>query len=482
MTAAPKSILLLLLASVVSILSSCGSISTIAGHNARPRTQAVDAPTAGVKLTAAALRSTVLAAIRQPITTTRQGLAVFWHRPREIVAGNLPFNPFPIEPLPDAPGTASFERLLDKNKLPEPKAGSLKWLVDGPGFFGELDRQTAAAKKDIDIQVYIFDNDDVAVHYADSLRKRSEEVTVRVLYDDLGTTTAHLSSPRTLAPIGFNPPALVSAYLEDGSQVDVRRSLNPWLVADHTKLLVFDNRTAIIGGMNIGREYYSEWHDLMVRLEGPVVTTLAGHFQSNWRRNAPLGDLGLLSIMRKLPEIPTSPGDIPIRVIVTDPGVGKHEILDATLLAIQGARKRVWIETPYFASTEILQALESACRRGVDVRVIIPAAGDSAIMDLANLATARTIILAGGKVQRYPGMTHMKVMICDGWATVGSANLDTLSMRINRELNIAFSDPKAVRSLERAVFQPDFRRSKQIRLSDTESAIAPLAAIIATQL
>ncbi len=220
----------------------------------------------------------------------------------------------------------------------------------------------------------------------------------------------------------------------------------------------------------------------MVRVEGPVVSTLARQFYGNWRRNGPLGDLGLFSIGPKLPEIPSSPGNIPIRVLLTDPGVGKHQILDATLLAIQGARRQVWIETPYFASTEVLQALESACRRGVDVRVVIPAESDSAIMDLANLATARTLILAGGKIYRYPVMTHMKVMICDGWATVGSANLDTLSMRINRELNIAFSDPAAIQSLERAVFLPDFRRSTRMRLSDTESVIAPLAAVLATQL
>ena len=79
-------------------------------------------------------------------------------------------------------------------------------------------------------------------------------------------------------------------------------------------------------------------------------------------------------------------------------------------------------------------------------------------------------------------MTHMKVILCDGWAHIGSANLDTLSLRINRELNLAFSDPQAIRDLEAKVFQPDFQASRLIRLKETESAVAPLAETIADQL
>jgi cardiolipin synthase len=74
------------------------------------------------------------------------------------------------------------------------------------------------------------------------------------------------------------------SYLEDGSKVKARRILDLWLTCDHTKLLVFDSRTAIIGGMNIGREYDSERHDLMVRVEGPVVQSLAREFSRAWRK------------------------------------------------------------------------------------------------------------------------------------------------------------------------------------------------------
>lgn len=427
-------------------------------------------------------RATVLSAIRQPVTTAKLGMANLWHRQREIVSGNLSPDPTLQQPLSEAPGTPEFEALLDRKNFPRAASGSLEWLVDGPGFFRELDRQIAVANRSIHCQIFIFDNDDIAVRYADRLKARAHEVKVRVLFDDLGSTFAANAAPETLGPAGFVPPDDMEDYLEKGSKVRARRILDPWLSCDHTKLLVFDNRTAMLGGMNIGREYYSEWHDLMVKVEGPVVEELSREFNRAWRKAGPWGDLALFRTPKALRHPKPMTGGIPLRVLRTDPAEGRHEVLDATLLAIRGARKRVWIENPYFAHDGIASACEAAARRGVDVRVILPTRGDSTIMDVANLSTAHGLIRAGVKVFRYPGMTHMKVMICDDWACMGSANLDTLSMRINRELNLSFSHPGAVRKLAEKVFQPDFGRSRRISLEETRSATADLAEMIADQL
>jgi cardiolipin synthase len=173
---------------------------------------------------------------------------------------------------------------------------------------------------------------------------------------------------------------------------------------------------------------------------------------------------------------------IALRILRTDPAEGRHEILDASLLAIRGARKRIWIQNPYFANDDLALAVEAAARRGVDVRVIIPKGGDSTLMDAGNLSTARGLILAGAKVYRYPKMTHLKVMICDDWASVGSANFDTLSMRINRELNLAFSDRTVVQELVRSVFLPDLRQSRRVYLKETEGIANIMAETIADQL
>jgi len=429
-----------------------------------------------------AFRATTLAAVRQPYTTVRTGLAVFWHRPKELVSGNLPVRLELTPPPAEVPGSEDFEKLLDRQGLPERKTGRLTWLVDGPGFFPEFDRQLAAARQRVDMQFFIYDNDDVAVRYSDCLKARAEQVPIRILFDDLGSTFAHTAAPETPAPRGFVPPADMAAYLKKDSRLEVRRSLNPWLVCDHTKLLVFDQRVAMIGGMNMGREYYSEWHDLMVKIEGRVVGDLQREFSRAWRKAGPWGDLAMFQKPRFFRSPAPVADGIPLRLLRTDAAAGQEHVLDATLLAIRAAKKRIWIENPYFAHDDIALEVEAAARRGVDVRVILPARGDSTIMDAGNLGTARGLIEAGARIYRYPKMTHMKVMICDGWAQVGSANLDILSMRINRELNLAFSDPATVRDLERQVFLPDFRASRLVRHEETTTPVAPIAEAVADQL
>lgn len=467
---------------LVGLLSSCGNLAGPSAQNSPPKTVALDPLMAGRALAKTTFRSTVTATLKQPVTTVRQGIAVAWLRPREVVASNLPEKMAQQPAISETPGTAAFENLLDENHFPRQHLGTLKWLVDGEDFFGEMDRQIAAARKSIRAQFYIFDNDDIAVRYADKFRKRSHEIDVDILYDDFGTATAHLSSPETRPPTGFKPPSDMEAYLKKDSEVDVRMTLNPWLVADHTKLVIFDDTTAMLGGMNIGREYYNEWHDLMVRVEGPVVAHLASILSRSWRNSGPFGNLSLLAPPQKFPKTAANSSAIPIRILRTDAGRGRHEILEASLLAIRGAKRRILIENPYFANDEVASAVSAAALRGVDVKVVMPAEGDSAIMDAGNLATARSLIEAGAKVYRYPRMTHMKVMVCDDWATMGSANLDTLSMRINRELNIAFSDAAEVEKLVATIFRPDIAISERIRLKETKSIKANLAETIADQL
>ena len=150
--------------------------------------------------------------------------------------------------------------------------------------------------------------------------------------------------------------------------------------------------------------------------------------------------------------------------------------------AIRGAQSRIWIEMPYFSSDIIENELESAAARGVDVRLILPDRANHEIMNAGNLVTARNLMKAGVRVYHYPGMTHLKAMICDGWATVGSANLDTISLRINRELNVSFCDPDLVTELAELVFERDFKVSRLLTPGETKLKFAPLIESIADQL
>ena len=444
--------------------------------------QASDGMRGGGNIAMAAFRCTAVAAIRQPVTTTKLGFAFLWNRPLQILHGKLPFVASPDSPIAEEPGTPEFERLLDRRHFPVAEAGTLDWLIDGSGFFPELGRRIATARESIKIQTFIFDNDDIAVRCADALKRRSGEVPVQVLFDDLGSMIAANTAPATLGPLGFVPPPDMRDYLRDGdSKVRARRILTPWLAADHTKLIIFDKHTAYLGGMNIGREYFSEWHDIMVRVEGPVVASLCREFNRAWRKAGPWGDFALVRSPKVLRRPKPVPAGIPLRVLRTDPAEGRHEILQACLLAIRGARHRVWIETPYFMNAEIVDAVTAAARRGVDVRVVIPAGGESVFLNVANLSTADGLIRAGGKVFHFPIMTHAKIMVCDDWACVGSANLDNLSLRINRELNIAFSHRTAVQKLANKILLPDFHRSVRIRSDETEPYANGFVRILADQ-
>lgn len=429
-----------------------------------------------------AFRSTIEAGIRHPITTFRLAKAMYWRRGMALMEDNLPLL-FPLalpHPHPPIPGTPEFSRHLDALGMPAAIVGNLDYLVDGTAYFTEFERRIAAAQQSIDVQVFIFDNDDVSVHCADLFRTRAKDVPVRLILDDLGSTFAHGRLPSTGLPEGFVQPKDIGQYLIEGSQVQLHQTLNPWLVTDHTKLQIVDREIAFLGGMNLGRESRHEWHDLMVSVRGPILTALARDFDTTWERTGPRGDFALFDPPKAL-NVPKGEG-VPLRILRTDAVEGRSEILVAMLQAIRGATTRVWTETPYFAADIIENALEAAAARGVDVRLILPARANHGIMDAGNFVTARNLLRAGVKVYHYPGMTHLKAMICDGWATVGSANLDTLSLRINRELNLSFSDPGLIAKLEAVVFRPDMECSKPVTLKETEMRLGPLIESIADQL
>jgi len=411
-------------------------------------------------------RSSAISAARNPVSTARLGLSVARHRTGRLVA--------PIIPQLNAEsqwGELDLEEIFDREGLPEPILGTVKPLPGGELFFPRLKESIAAANDSIDIQVFIFDRDEFAVEFADLLKEASFRIPTRLLIDDLGTTLAMWTKSANDFPPGFTPPTRITRYLKKDSDISLRRIPSPWLRADHTKIFFTDGR-AFIGGMNIGREYRNDWHDLMAELEGPVVDALRAHFNRAWALAGPGGDLALLRPWNPEFTIPTPEDAHPIRILRTTPS--DPEIERAIHIAIARSRERIIVQTPYFASDDLASKLIDAAKRGVDVSVILPGHNDSAILGLNNIRTAETLIKADIKVFEYPGKLHSKAMLADSWVTMGSANMDLLSLRINRETNIAFSDPDAVKAFDDAVFQPDLKASTQLTLADLEDKPAQL--------
>jgi cardiolipin synthase len=416
-----------------------------------------------------AIRSTVVGLVHHPVSSTSAGIAALKNRTRELVPVEA-FLDDPSEP-PGArsPGTPGFERYLDGHGFAAASRGTVAFHLDG-AFFSRLNESIANAQSSIDWMVFIFDNDDYALSVADRLKTRSVAVKTRIMMDRLGTVMAGYSPPATPFPAGFVAPRSVSQYLRHGSQVHVRKHSNPWLVANHTKVLMFDRSTAYLGGMNIGREYRSEWHDLMAELHGPIVEELARDFDRSWRLTGYFGDLHLLD--RRRPKAPsgTAADGIPIRLLETAPWV--YDIERAQIAAIRASRRQIVVLTPYFTSQAMVVELQRAAARGVDVRVILPREIDSEVMRLSNAETAARMAEGGVKIHQFPGIMHLKAAIFDGWVCLGSANMDTLSLRINREKNIAFSDPEAVTRFRRQVVEVDLRRSRRLSLKELQAGRA----------
>ncbi|MFQ5785461.1 MAG: phosphatidylserine/phosphatidylglycerophosphate/cardiolipin synthase family protein [Alphaproteobacteria bacterium] len=374
---------------------------------------------------------------------------------------------------------ATWERQLDELTGRAPSKGTIRFLVDGDEFFPRLVDAVEGAERSVDIRIYIFDNDDYATAFADRLKRRSEDVKIRVLMDGLGTLVAAGATP------GSTPPDAVRAgwiadYLERDSDVDARVQSNPWLTGDHTKTIVVDNEVAFVGGMNIGREYRYDWHDLMMEVRGPIIGVIDREFRLAWYRAGFLGEFGYLAeSLWPRPDRETGTG-YPLRMLVTKPG--NSEIFRAQLAAIRAAERYIYIQNPYFSDDEILVALIEARRRGVDVRVILPFRGDSNIMDGSNIVVANTLFENGIRVFIYPGFSHVKAAIFDGWACLGSANLDKMSLRVNEEMNLATSHPPAVAALMARVFDVDFAKSVEMTEPLQQHLGHKLAALVANQL
>ena len=411
------------------------------------------------------IKSFVITAIKNPVTLVSRGL---WHLGSSgmTMVDALPADSSdPPPPLYQGPGMdlATWEKDLDGVVSARRYPGRVKFFIDGKQFFPELIQSIESARRRVEVMVFIFGTDNYAVKVADVLKQVSASVHVRVLMDDIGSLFAG-GAPASAVPPDFAPPGDIKPYLEAGSRVHVRVSTDPWLATDHRKCYIIDDRQAYLGGMNIGWVYRYQWHDLMVGLTGPVVGRLEKDYEKAWLFSGPTGDFGYAwaSLFdREHLRRNAQPGDMDIRVLRT--ATGKLQIYHAQLAAIRRAKRYIYIENAYFNDDTILRELIAARQRGVDVRVILPAKNDVGIMQTGNLVMANEMIRHGIRVYLYPGMTHVKAAIYDGWACVGSANFEKMSLRVSQEMDVAFSDPAAVDQLKQQLFDADFKRARELK-------------------
>ena len=367
----------------------------------------------------------------------------------------------PIPPVTNAPAMSleAWEQELDEITGIKSSRGEIEFLIDGDEYFSRLEEAFNKAEDTIDIRTYIFDNDDVGLEIANILKNKSKQVDVKVLIDGLGDLVATHTDSESM-PTDVDLPSSITDYLKHDSKVRVRVQSNPWFTGDHVKTTIIDDNLAFVGGMNIGREYRYEWHDMMMEVSGPVVNQLQYEFDKTWLKSGVLGDFGLMTRAIRGYKHESGEYGYPVRVLTTS--IHNSEIHRTQIAAIRRAQNRIYIQNAYFSDDIILFELAKARRRGVDVRVIVSDGNDNAAMKLSNESTINSMLKNGIRVYSYPGMTHLKAAVYDGWACLGSANFDKISLHINQEINFGTSHPETVQKLVDRVFIPDFATSREL--------------------
>lgn len=207
---------------------------------------------------------------------------------------------------------------------------------------------------------------------------------------------------------------------------------------NHRKIVVIDGRVGFVGGMNLAERYmrgvaWGIWRDTHLLLEGKAVHGLQTAFLLDWY----FVDRTLITSARYFPKIDCV-GSALAQIVTSEPVGPWREIMQGLCMALMGARKYFYMQTPYFLPTEsVLVAMRTAALAGVDVRLMIPMRADSRLTHLASCSYLADVLQAGVKVYFYKkGFLHSKLMVSDDeLSTVGSTNIDFRSFEHNFEVN-----------------------------------------------
>ena len=324
---------------------------------------------------------------------------------------------------------------------------------DGASKMTALLEEIEKARDHIHILYYIFCDDETGARLQQALiRKAKEGVKVRVLYDDVGCNGVKKEFFQQMRDAGAEVHALLHVrfpMLTD--RVNYR---------NHRKIVVIDGRVGFIGGMNIADRYvrgteWGSWRDTHFRIEGSGVAGLQIAFLSDWSATTKRHVSG----SEYFPAAQRYTDNI-LQIVAGGP-LGKwRALLQADSYAVANARRKVWIQTPYYLPSDVLNtALQTAALGGIDVRLMLPARSDSRLIDLASHSYLDDMMRAGVKILFYePGFLHSKLLIIDdGLTVIGSANMDFRSFEHNFEVNAFVYDAEFTSRMS-AIFSDDAAR------------------------
>lgn len=338
----------------------------------------------------------------------------------------------------------------------------VKLLYKGRDSFNAIFENANNAEKLICLQFYIFRNDETGTELAELLKKKAREgVKVYILYDHFGS----IGTPRKF----WNDLA------EAGITIRASRPFkwfSPFHYAhrDHRKLLIIDCARAFTGGLNIANEYRgfhlrrkTGWRDTGILLEGPIVPELFATFRKAWQTwGGP--PIPLFELPECQPSAPFCEGSLPVIPIFASSAKGRRRMRKLLYHSITHAQRSILLTTAYFTpSRRMLDSLEEAVEREVEVKLLLPGESDVPAAYYAGRASFSRLLKAGVRIFAYQGeVLHAKSFVFDGcWSIVGSANLDFQSLRWNDEGNVGILDERFGQQMT-AVFEEDIASSVEI--------------------
>lgn len=361
---------------------------------------------------------------------------------------------------PTIPARERFKAMELVSRVPFTTGNDAQLLAEGEEAFAAMFEAIARARSYILVQFYIVRDDVVGRRFRDALAAKARAgVRVYFLMDVIGCHQLSEDYDEFLREAG----ASVHRFGE------YNRRTGRWQInfRNHRKILLVDGAEAFIGGLNIGDEYrgldpkFGYWRDTHLRLTGPCVQAVQLSFLEDWY----WADESVPDLQWK--PIPTV-AHREVLVLATGPADEFETCAIFFVNAINQAKRRLWITSPYFVpDSSVVSALQLAAMRGVDVRILLPLKPDHLLVYLSSFSYVDEMVAAGVKLYRYkPGFMHQKVMLIDDdIAAVGTANLDNRSFRLNFELTALVADTGFASEVQSMLLR-DFERSRAVSADD----------------
>ncbi|WP_016997606.1 phosphatidylserine/phosphatidylglycerophosphate/cardiolipin synthase family protein [Kocuria atrinae] len=360
-----------------------------------------------------------LAAAQATVIASLAGLDWWKHRDRKVR---------------DAPRPGTFTAHVEESEI--------NIYTSGDSVYDDMLEAINGAQESIHMETFIWKNDEVGQRFLDALNAAADRgVDVYVIYDGF----ANLVIPNSFYKFSDN----VNVFRMPVVWRKWWRGLLRYSGFNHSKILVVDDNIGFVGGYNIGSIYANQWRDTHVREIGPAVWGLRNSIARVWNEERDPDD--------QIEWIPPQNWDPEVRVAANLPVQLVYPIRHLYLSAIERAKDHIWITTPYFIpDQQILEALMAASKRGVDVKVMVPKDSNHILADWVSRGFYGQLLDAGVTILLYAAsMIHAKTATIDGeWSTVGTANIDRLSLSFNYETNVEIVDPDFAAEMEK-VFKAD---------------------------